>query len=194
MTTTFLSAGQTTAFAALLLALSGSVHADDQDETTLNQVVELNKKALAQYESLDMQGAAALLQQALKLCQHQQLAHHPAAARTHIHLGVVYVSGLKHREQGLAEFRRALAIDPKITITKSLINPEVEAAFAEAHAATSPPARGIRALPFPTGQEARTQDESPQALDSEINHPAVTEALHNSRAGRSAGLAVGWFL
>ena len=53
-------------------------------------------------------------------------------ARTHVHLGVVYVVGLKQREQGMEEFRKALRIDPTIKITKAMLNPEVQAAFSEA--------------------------------------------------------------
>jgi hypothetical protein len=47
-------------------------------------------------------------------------------------MGVVYVAGLKKREQGLEEFKKALRIDPNIKVTKSLANPEVQAAFQEA--------------------------------------------------------------
>ena len=128
------------AFASLVLALAGSARGAEPDDGTLNKVVELNKKALAQYEALDMESAAASLGQALALCRSVKLESHPTAARTHVHLGVVYVSGLKNRELGLAEFRKALAIDAKIKITKSLINPEVQAAFAEAQAAGTAPA------------------------------------------------------
>src|ERR1017187_4576985 len=141
----------------LALAVAGFARAAEQDDGTLNKVVELNKKALTLYESLDMEGAAALLTQALELCKSAHLDSHPTAARTHVHLGVVNVSGLKNREQGLAEFRKALAIDAKIKITKSLINPEVQAAFAEAQAAATTPATSTRALPFPTGQEPQAR-------------------------------------
>ncbi len=166
------------AFAGLVLALAGTARAAEKDDETLNSVVELNKKALALYESLDMEGAAALLAQALALCKHAHLDSHPAAARTHVHLGVVYVSGLKNRELGLAEFRRALAIDPKVKITKSLVNPEVQAAFAEAQAAAATPQVGTKPLPFPTGQEPSPRT-LPTGFDYELNHPVVTEAMRN---------------
>jgi hypothetical protein len=179
MTSTFLRVRHAAAFASLVLALAGSVHGAEQDDGTLNKVVELNKKALAQYEALDMESAAASLGQALELCTSAGLASHPTAARTHVHLGVVYVSGLKNRELGLAEFRKALAIDAKIKITKSLINPEVQAAFAEAQAAASTPAVGTKPLPFPTGQETLTRTTPAESVDYEINHPLVTEAMRD---------------
>ena len=167
------------AFASLVLALAGSARGAEPDDGTLNKVVELNKKALAQYEALDMESAAASLGQALALCRSVKLESHPTAARTHVHLGVVYVSGLKNRELGLAEFRKALAIDAKIKITKSLINPEVQAAFAEAQAAGTAPAVGTKPLPFPTGQETPTRTAPTEGVDHEINHPLVTEAIRD---------------
>ncbi len=167
------------AIAGLVLALAGAARATEKDDEALNNVVEMNKKALALYESLDMEGAAALLTKALDLCKNAHLDDHPTAARTHILLGVVYVSGLKNRERGLTEFRRALAIDPKIRIAKSLVNPEVQAAFAEAQATSAKPHVGAKPLPFPTGQEPSARSLSAEAVGYEINHPVVTEAMRN---------------
>jgi hypothetical protein len=179
MTSTFLGARHAIAFAGVVLALAGSTRAAEQDDGTLNQVVELNKKALTLYEALDMEGAAATLGQALALCTSAKLDSHPTAARTHIHLGVVYVSGLKNRQLGLSEFRKALAIDAKIKITKSLINPEVQDAFAEAQAIATVLQGGARPLPFPTGQEVPMRTTPAEGLDYEITHPTVTEAMRN---------------
>jgi tetratricopeptide (TPR) repeat protein len=177
MTSKLFRACHAAVLAGLILALAGSARATEQDDGTLNKVVELNKKALALYEALDMEGAAAALDQALELCKSANLDSHPTAARTHIHLGVVFVSGLKNREQGLAEFRKALAIDPKIKITKSLVNPEVQATFAEAQAIAVGPNAGKAPLPFPTGQESPAGIAPAERVDYEINHPVVTEAL-----------------
>jgi len=177
MTFTFLCLRR--AAAVLVLVFAGSARGAEQDDGTLNKVVELNKKALAQYEALDMESAAASLGQALELCTSAHLQSHPTAARTHVHLGVVYVSGLKDRELGLAEFRKALDIDAKIKITKSLINPEVQAAFAEAQAAATSPAVGAKLLPFPTGQETTARTTPAVGVDYEINHPLVTEAMRD---------------
>ena len=175
----------------LALAVAGSARAAEQDDGTLNKIVELNKKALTLYESLDMEGAAALLTQALELCKSAHLDGHPTAARTHVHLGVVYVSGLKNREQGLAELRQAIAIDPKIKITKSLINPEVQAAFAEAQALASIPALGNKPLPFPTGQEPAAQATPGESVDYEITHPVVTQAMRNKAVAIKAQVPPG---
>jgi hypothetical protein len=175
----------------LVLALLGSARGADQDDGTLNKVVELNKRALTLYESLDMEGAATLLTQALEWCKGAHLDGHPTAARTHVHLGVVYVSGLKNRDRGLAEFRLALAIDPKIKITKSLINPEVQAAFAEAQEVAAPPVVGTSPLPFPTGQEPPTHTTPGKGGDYEITHPVVTEAMRNTAVSIKAQVPPG---
>jgi len=179
MTSTFLCVRHAAAFASLVLALVGYARGAEPDNGTLNQVVELNKKALAQYEALDMESAASSLSHALELCTSAHLESHPTAARTHIHLGVVYVSGLKNRERGVVEFRKALAIDAKIKITKSLINPEVQAAFAQAQAEATAPSVGTKPLPFPTGQETSTRTAPSEGVDYEINHPLVTEAMRD---------------
>jgi hypothetical protein len=158
------------------LAAASTATASVPDENLVNKVVELNKKALARYEALDMEGAAHLLREAIEVCQNGNLERHTVAARTHLHLGVVYVSGLKHRELGLAEFRKALAIDPAMRMTKSLSNPEVEAAFAEAQAVTPLQSLGGRALPFPTGQEPPAPTER---TGETLFHPPVVLAVRD---------------
>ncbi len=149
------------------------------DEGLVNKVIELNKRALARYEVLDMEGAANLLREAIEVCKNGNLEHHTVAARTHLHLGVVYVSGLKHRELGLAEFRKALAIDPAMRMTKSLSNPEVEATFAEAQSVTPLQSTGGHALPFPTGQEVPAAS-APERAGEIIFHPPVALAARDS--------------
>jgi hypothetical protein len=162
---------------AIVIAASAATAAAP-DETLVNKVVELNKKALARYEVLDMEGAATLLRKAIEVCKNGNLERHTVAARTHLHLGVVFVSGLKHRELGLAEFRKALAIDPAMRMTKSLSNPEVEAAFAEAQAVTPLQSAGGRALPFPTGQEPPAAGR-PELTGAVIFHPPVVLAARD---------------
>lgn len=184
--------------AAFVLGLVASLaEAATPDEALVNKIVELNKKALVRYEGLDMEGAAALLREAIQICSKGNLEHHTVAARTHLHLGVVYVSGLNLRELGLAEFRKALAIDPGIRVAKSLSNPEVERVFAEAQAvATLQPTEG-RALPFPTGLEARPASAT-ELGDDAIFHPPVVQAVRDQPvpvkvqipAGLGAGRAV----
>jgi hypothetical protein len=122
----------------------GGSAAHAQDPVVLQKVTELNKKAVEAYENLDMDEAAKALRQALELCAAEGLNNHKAKARTHIHLGIVMVGGLKQRERGIQQFKRALEIDPGMRLTKILVNPEIQTAFDEAlkemAAAPPPPA------------------------------------------------------
>jgi hypothetical protein len=163
---------------SFVLVASGAGAAEPDDDATVNRIVELNKKALVMYDNLDVTGAAELLEQALALCSRADLAQHPAAARTHLHLGVVYVSGLKRRDEGLAEFRRALAIDPKIKVAKSLVNPEVQAVFADAESSPALPAVPAESAPSQTGQAVPPPSSATTSRrESAIQHPLVTKAI-----------------
>jgi len=139
-----------------------------------------------------METASSLLHEALNLCKREKLDNHPAAARTHLHLGVVYISGLKFPELGLAEFREALTIDPKIQITKSLLNPEVKAAFEEAQTSVDGTKGSKKHVPFPTGQEliGTPAADAPQEL-RRINHPPVTRATRGQAIEIKAQVAPG---
>jgi len=75
--------------------------ADAEEAESVQTVVELNKKALAAYANLDVEEATKLLKQALEICGTAHLDDHLVAARTHVHIGVVYVAGLKQRDQGM---------------------------------------------------------------------------------------------
>ena len=146
-------------------------------EATLNKIVELNKKALVAYDALDIDTASSLLHQALNICKRERLENHPAAARTHLHLGVVYISGLKFPELGQAEFSEALAVDPGIRLTKSLLNPEVQEAFEKARASAGAPGGPSKPAPFPTGQAPLPEAEQGSTpLMDRLNHPPVTLA------------------
>jgi hypothetical protein len=115
-----------------------------------------------------------MLEQALTLCDGGDLGGHPAAARTHLHLGVVYVGGLKSRARGVAELKRALAIDPTIVIEESLQNPEVRSAFAEAVAGL-PEVPLAPALTRPSLANPSAAKPRGQALG--IVHPPRTHAV-----------------
>lgn len=116
----------------LVMTIGAVPRAHAQDPAILQQVTDLNKKAVEAYENLEMEEAAKYLREALQVCAKEGLGNHKAKARTHIHLGIVMVAGLKQRDRGIQQFKRALEIDPTIKPTKSLVNPEIQAAFDEA--------------------------------------------------------------
>jgi tetratricopeptide (TPR) repeat protein len=159
-----------------------------EDAESVQKVVELNKKALAAYANLDVEEATNLLKQALEICGTAQLEDHLVAARTHVHMGVVLVAGLKQREQGMDEFKKALRIDPSIKVSKGMLNPEVQSAFAEAsmdvseggegQATVAPAAAETKPQPAPPAQVAPPARPAAPAssLDSAIVHTPVTDS------------------
>jgi hypothetical protein len=103
----------------------------EEDMEAVEKVTDLNRKALQNYENLEFEEARKLLKQALDLAQSSGLEKHIIMARTHLHMGVVLIAS-KQRDLGLKQFKKALEIQGDIRVTKTLANPEIEAAFEEA--------------------------------------------------------------
>jgi hypothetical protein len=112
---------------------SGPAWTQYQDQAIQGLVVQLNKQALADVSAREWDGAKRKLLEALVEAKKGGLENHPLMARTYVHLGVVYITGLKNRDKGLQSFARAFAIQPDIRLSRSVaITTEVEEAFAEA--------------------------------------------------------------
>ncbi len=127
-------------FAAVALAPRA---ARAQDQAVIEKLVQMNKKALDDYDTLDFDSAKKRLLDALMTGKKAGLDNHPVLARTYIHLGAVYITGFKDRQKGLQSFGRALDIDPTIQLSKGLDSPDVTTAFQEAqrnHAGGGAPA------------------------------------------------------
>ena len=107
------------------------------DPAAVNKVTTLNKKALDAYNKKDYEAARSLLKEALQVCASAGLDQHPITARTHIHFGAVAIVGYKQREVGIKQFRKALAIEPDIKLTRSIVTPDLQDAFDEAVQAES---------------------------------------------------------
>ena len=120
------------AAAALASALVAPRTANAQDQAVIDKLVQMNKKALDDYDTLDWDSAKKRLLDALMIGKKAGLDNHPVLARTYIHLGAVYITGFKDRQKGLQSFGRALDIDPSIQLSKGIESPEVTAAFQEA--------------------------------------------------------------
>jgi hypothetical protein len=155
-----------------------------QAADTIEKVTQLNREALAVIDKREFEKARELLKRALDLCKTAGLEQHPAAARTHIHMGVVIIQGFKNHELGLKQFAKALAIDPKITITKTLSTPPLEEAFAEAKAGGGGLGGGDEEKPrasapvaaAPPAAEARTEAPS----SSGFSYHTVSEVKQGS--------------
>jgi hypothetical protein len=98
-----------------------------EDQAAVDKLVQMNKKALDDYDTLDWDAAKRILLDALVAGKKAGLDNHPVMGRTYIHLGAVYITGLKDRQKGLQSFQRALEIDPTIQLSKGIETAEVTA-------------------------------------------------------------------
>src|SRR5437899_12879545 len=95
--------------AGAVLALS-SQRAAAQDQAAVDKLVQMNKKALEDYDTLEWDAAKRTLLEALVAGKKAGLENHPVMARTYEHLGAVYIMGFKDHQKGLQSFVRALEI------------------------------------------------------------------------------------
>jgi hypothetical protein len=150
--------------------------ASAQPAETTDKITQLNREALAAVDKREFEKARELLKRALDMCKASGLEQHPVAARTHVHMGVVIIQGFKSPELGKKQFAKAIAIDPNITITKSLSTPDLEEAFAEAKA-------GGSALAGGDGEAA------PPAAPASEARPAARETAVRTDAPSSSGFS-----
>jgi hypothetical protein len=125
------------ALVSLSLACAGAVvlpsgRALAEDQAAVDKLVQLNKKALEDYDTLEWDSAKKRLLDALVAGKKAGLDNHPVMARTYVHLGAVYLTGFKDRAKAMQSFARALEIDPTIQLSKGIETADVTAAFAEA--------------------------------------------------------------
>jgi len=103
-----------------------------QDQAAVDKLVQMNKKALDDFDTLDFDAAKRILLDALAAGKKAGLDNHPVMGRTYIHLGAVYITGFHDKQRGLQSFGRALEIDPSIQLSKGIESADVTAAFAQA--------------------------------------------------------------
>ena len=120
-------------FALAVAVASGSRGARAaQDQAAIEKLVQMNKKALDDYDTLEWESAKKTLLDALVAGKKAGLDNHPVMARTYVHLGAVYITGFRDRDKAIQSFARALEIDPAIQLSKGIATQEVNDAFAEA--------------------------------------------------------------
>ena len=156
-----------------VLLLSTRARAESEDDTVA-KITQLNKDAVTALQAQKFDDARMILKQALDLADSTGLQQHPIAARTHIHMGIVIISGFKQRDLGIKQFRKALEIQSTINLTKALVTPEITDAFNEAKsgapaAATAPPAAPSSPSAPPPASSA-----PPEAPPPETTPPAAT--------------------
>ena len=118
------------AFALLILALvlvSGlSLRVMAQEGS--QQVLDLNREAMAAYTNLDIQGARKKLDKALKLAKKKKVGGE-ALARTYLNMAVIEVAGAQNTALGLEHCINALKADPQIQLDPLVSTPEVKTVF-----------------------------------------------------------------
>jgi hypothetical protein len=118
--------------AALVFVMSVSARAAAEDQAAIDKLVQMNKRALEDYDTLEWDSAKRTLLDALMAGKRAGLDNHPVMARTYVHLGAVYITGFKNREKAIQSFVRALEIDASIALSKGISTSDVQNAFAEA--------------------------------------------------------------
>ena len=146
-----------TLFALLTLNLASAARAqDDSSDNTdaIAKATQLNKDALAAFQAHKTDEAKRLLKQALDLCDASGLDQHPIKARTLVHFGMVLIGGQKQRDPAIKQFKKALAIEPGIGLTKSVATPEMQSAFDEARKAGAAAAADTQSETKPTAPDS----------------------------------------
>ena len=119
-------------YAVVIAVASYAGNALAQDQAAIEKLVQMNKKALDDYDTLEWESAKKTLLDALMLVKKSGLENHPVMARTYVHLGAVYITGFRNRDKAIQSFSRALEIDPGIQLSRGIATQEVNDAFAEA--------------------------------------------------------------
>src|SRR5262245_45224516 len=156
-----------------------------QPADATDKITQLNREALAAVDKREFEKARELLKRPLDMCKSAGLEQHPVAARTHVHMGVIIIQGFKNPELGKKQFAKALSIDPKITITKSLSTPDLEEAFAEAKAgggalATGGDDEAARPPAPPPAPTAPAETRTPAPSSSGFSYHTVSEVKQGS--------------
>lgn len=137
---------------------------------TVSKVVEINKQALANIQAGKFDAARDALWGAVTTLNDAGLAEHEIAARTHIHLAAVYLTGFKDKSKAVRQFVMALKINPGIKITPQVDTPELTEALDTARiqvagggssATAAAPAAAEPAEPPRKVRVAKKEDEEP---------------------------------
>ena len=125
-------------FAAIVAAIpvaASSARSEESaavSEAGVDRMIDLNKKAYGDIRDQHFQAAKYRLSEALVISETAGLENDEMTARTYIHMAVMYLTGLKDREEAIQQFMLALHINPNITITPGLESPALRSAYLQA--------------------------------------------------------------
>jgi hypothetical protein len=147
-------------FVCTVTLSASSVFAEDPPAVT--DLVQINKRALDDYDKKDWQSAKRRLWEAIGEAKSAGIETHPIVARTYLHLGAVYLVGLKDREAAVLCFGHALQIDPTIRVAKAMLTSEIAGAFLEAQTTLGIPRRAKDGIsPLTQGQPQPSAEQAP---------------------------------
>ena len=180
-----------TALAALLaFPLRARAEATPDPDEAIDQITQMNRDAVTAYQAKKYEDARKLLKQALDLASQAGLDKHPIKARTHIHFGIVAIVGFNQRDLGIKQFKKAIEIQQDIGLTKALVTPDLEKAFAEAKGATggTPPPPPTEQKPPPPPPTPPMEKREPDVPASGLVHEPVAEGKQGSAISVTVGV------
>lgn len=114
------------------LLLGSALRADRARAQSPEEVVtKLNADALDAFNSLDINKAGAMLEEALRVAAQGGVSP-GLLARTNMNMGIIYVSGLSDHEGALPFFLASVCADPSIQLDPLTSTPEVQSVYAVA--------------------------------------------------------------
>jgi len=145
-------------------------------QATVNKVVEINKQALAQIQASKFEAARDALWGAIAVLTDANMADHEIAARTHVHLAAVYITGFNDKNKAIRQLVMALKINPNIKITPQVETPALDEALDAARNQAS----------LPPGARTSAAPAAPMAAAPESTH-SPTSASGSEAGGSAAG-------
>ncbi|MGB8296100.1 MAG: hypothetical protein WCG85_11800 [Polyangia bacterium] len=168
-----------------VLALSSQAMAAGKaakTQTTVNKVVEINKQALAQMQAGKFDQARDALWGAIAVLTDANMSDHEIAARTHVHLAAVYLTGFNDKNKAIRQLAMALKINPGIKITPQVETPALDEALdAARNQASLPPVARTSAAPTAPMASA---DEGAPSTPSASGPASGGSAAGGLRAGK----------
>jgi hypothetical protein len=137
-----------------------------EDLRSVKKIEDMNRAAMEDYDLLEFDAAKKQLGDALALAKRTKLDRHAVAAKTHLHLGIVYGAGSGDQDTALLEFIAALQIDPTAKLDAAYRSPALSKTFDQARA-TVGGARGTGPAPPVV---------SPPSEERGLKHTPVEEA------------------
>jgi len=119
--------------AFVLVALLSCLSATDAraQKSPEDVVTKLNADALDAFNSLDINKAGAMLEEALRVSAQGGVSP-GLLARTNVNMGIIYVSGLSDHEGALPFFLAGVCADPSVQLDPLTSTPEVQSVYAVA--------------------------------------------------------------